>query len=115
MGSRIIAVCDAFDAMLSKRPYQAARSASKALAELRRCSGTQFDPAVVDAFCAVMADETLAAGRRPVGEAILSQIAPWLVRAPGRISEGARRDSGGPRLRKDAGSLDCREMPTIVI
>jgi diguanylate cyclase (GGDEF)-like protein len=73
MGSRIIAVCDAFDAMLSERPYQSGRSASQALAELRACSGTQFDPAVVDAFCAVMAEESLASGTRQlVSEAIPS-------------------------------------------
>jgi two-component system cell cycle response regulator len=71
MGSRIIAVCDAFDAMVSERPYQSGRSASAALAELRRCCGTQFDPAVVDAFCAVTADESRAAGSSPlVSEAI---------------------------------------------
>jgi len=62
MGSRIIAVCDAFDAILSERPYQAARSASAAMAELRSCSGSQFDPAVVDAFCAAMADDASPAG-----------------------------------------------------
>jgi HD-GYP domain-containing protein (c-di-GMP phosphodiesterase class II) len=71
MGSRIIAVCDAFDAMLSERPYQSGRSARQALAELRACSGTQFDPAVVDAFCTVMAEESLASGTRQlVSEAI---------------------------------------------
>ena len=57
IGSRIIAVCDAFDAMMSERPYRAGRSATAALAELRRCCGAQFDPAVVDAFCLVIADE----------------------------------------------------------
>jgi HD-GYP domain-containing protein (c-di-GMP phosphodiesterase class II) len=71
LGSRIIAVCDAFDAMVSERPYQSGRSASAAMAELRSCSGSQFEPAVVDAFCAVMADEASAAGtRRPVSAAI---------------------------------------------
>jgi HD-GYP domain-containing protein (c-di-GMP phosphodiesterase class II) len=73
MGSRIIAACDAFDAMLSQRPYQSRRSASAALAELRSCSGSQFDPAVIDAFCTVMADDAPTAGtRRPVSEAIPS-------------------------------------------
>ena len=63
IGSRIIAVCDAFDAMRSDRPYKAARRASSdALAELRRCAGTQFDPAVVEAYCAVTADELAAVG-----------------------------------------------------
>ena len=60
IGSRIIAVCDSFDAMVSERPYKPGRTTSAALAELRRCSGTQFDPAVVEAFCAVMADELAA-------------------------------------------------------
>jgi diguanylate cyclase (GGDEF)-like protein len=50
LGSRIISVCDAFDAMTSARPYRDAIEAASALAELRRCSGTQFDPEVVKAF-----------------------------------------------------------------
>jgi diguanylate cyclase (GGDEF)-like protein len=57
IGSRIIGVCDAFDAMVSERPYKAGRSTSAALAELRRCKGSQFDPAVVEAFCTVMEEE----------------------------------------------------------
>jgi diguanylate cyclase (GGDEF)-like protein len=56
LGARIIAVCDAFHAMISARPYAPARSASEALAELRRCAGTQFDPAVVAAFESVPAE-----------------------------------------------------------
>jgi diguanylate cyclase (GGDEF)-like protein len=56
VGSRIIAVCDAFDAMISDRPYSTPKTADAALAELRRCSGTQFDPAVVDGFEQVLAD-----------------------------------------------------------
>jgi diguanylate cyclase (GGDEF)-like protein len=47
LGSRIIAVCDAYDAMVSDRPYRSAREPEEALAELRRCAGTQFDSAVV--------------------------------------------------------------------
>jgi len=70
IGSRIIAVCDAFDAMISERPYKTGRNTSGALAELRRCAGTQFDPAVVEAFCVVMADELAAAARRLVAEAL---------------------------------------------
>jgi HD-GYP domain-containing protein (c-di-GMP phosphodiesterase class II) len=57
LGARIVAVADAFDAMTSDRPYRAAVSHAEALAELRRCAGTQFDPAVVDAFCAVSAQQ----------------------------------------------------------
>jgi len=61
--ARIVAVCDAYDAMVSKRPYQHARSRSGAITELRRCSGTQFDPAVVEAF--VDALEALPAREMP--------------------------------------------------
>ena len=63
LGARIIAVCDAYDAMRSSRPYRVAMSLEGALTELRRCAGTQFDPAVVDAFSAVIAErEPLALG-----------------------------------------------------
>ncbi len=51
LAARIVAVCDAFSAMTSDRPYRAAVSPEQALAELRRCAGTQVDPVVVEAFC----------------------------------------------------------------
>ena len=50
LASRIIAVADAFDAMTTNRPYRAAMPREDALAELRRCAGTQFDPACVAAL-----------------------------------------------------------------
>jgi diguanylate cyclase (GGDEF)-like protein len=50
LAARIIAVCDAFEAMTSTRPYAASRTAFDALKELRRCAGTQFDPDIVRAF-----------------------------------------------------------------
>ncbi len=50
-GACIIAVCDAFGAMMRHRPYSEAITVVEALAELRRCSGSQFHPRVVDAFC----------------------------------------------------------------
>jgi diguanylate cyclase (GGDEF)-like protein len=56
LGARIIAVCDAFDAMTSSRPYASMLSRQEAIRELVRCSGTQFDPKVVDAFADVQAD-----------------------------------------------------------
>jgi diguanylate cyclase (GGDEF)-like protein len=60
LGARIIAVCDAYDAMVSNRPYRSRMSLEVALEELRRCAGTQFDPRVVNAFCSVVAEGTLA-------------------------------------------------------
>jgi diguanylate cyclase (GGDEF)-like protein len=59
IGARIIAVSDSFDAMTTDRPYRAGMTAAAALDELRRCAGTQFDPAVVDAFIAAHADRGL--------------------------------------------------------
>jgi two-component system cell cycle response regulator len=55
LGSRIILVADAFDAMVSERSYGTMLTETDALAELRRCAGTQFDPAVVAAFERVIA------------------------------------------------------------
>jgi HD-GYP domain-containing protein (c-di-GMP phosphodiesterase class II) len=52
--ARIVSVCDAFDAMTSARPYSRTMSIHRALDELRRCAGTQFDPGAVDPFCDVL-------------------------------------------------------------
>jgi diguanylate cyclase (GGDEF)-like protein len=54
LGSRIIAVCDAFHAMTSDRPYRKAMSKDEAIAELRGCAGRQFDPGVVEQFCSAL-------------------------------------------------------------
>lgn len=50
--SRILTVVDSFDAMTSSRPYQVRKSFQEGLVELRRCSGTQFDPKIVEIFIA---------------------------------------------------------------
>ncbi len=50
IGARIIFVADAYDAMTSERVYSEPRSEQEALEELERCAGSQFDPAIVDAF-----------------------------------------------------------------
>jgi diguanylate cyclase (GGDEF)-like protein len=50
LGSRVILVCDAYNAMTEGRPYRAAIGREEALEELRRCAGTQFDPELVKAF-----------------------------------------------------------------
>jgi diguanylate cyclase (GGDEF)-like protein/putative nucleotidyltransferase with HDIG domain len=54
LGARIVAACDAFHAMTSDRPYRKALPREEAVAELQRCSGTQFDPAVVEALIAAL-------------------------------------------------------------
>jgi HD-GYP domain-containing protein (c-di-GMP phosphodiesterase class II) len=50
VGARILAVVDAYSSMVSDRPYRQAITQEEAMEELRRCSGTQFDPDVVEGF-----------------------------------------------------------------
>ncbi|MBI9010775.1 MAG: transporter substrate-binding domain-containing protein [Clostridiales bacterium] len=50
MACRILTLVDAYDAMTNDRPYRSAMSDQDAIEELKRCSGTQFDPTIVDAF-----------------------------------------------------------------
>jgi two-component system cell cycle response regulator len=57
VGSRIVAVCDAYQAMLSERPYSVAMRPTRALEELSNCAGTQFDPQIVEALRRVAANE----------------------------------------------------------
>lgn len=51
---RMLAIVDAYDAMTSDRPYRAAMSREEAIAELKRCSGTQFDPELVESFLRIL-------------------------------------------------------------
>ena len=55
VGASIIAICDAYDAMVNQRVYRDPMSHAAALAELSRCAGTQFDPAIVKLFCSTIA------------------------------------------------------------
>jgi HD-GYP domain-containing protein (c-di-GMP phosphodiesterase class II) len=64
--ARIVACCDAFNAMTTDRPYRSARSLEVAVAELRANAGIQFDPAVVDALVELV--EPLAASDAPAAE-----------------------------------------------
>jgi HAMP domain-containing protein len=52
LGARVLAICDSFDAMLTEKRHRKARSQADAVREIRRCSGSQFDPKVVEAFVA---------------------------------------------------------------
>jgi len=56
---RIMAVADTFDAMTSDRPYRPRRSIEEAIAELKRCSGTQFDPEMVRIFLDLFTEHNL--------------------------------------------------------
>lgn len=50
IGARILCVVDCFDAMVSERPYRRSMTIEEAIIELKRCSGTQFDPKIVQVF-----------------------------------------------------------------
>jgi diguanylate cyclase (GGDEF)-like protein/PAS domain S-box-containing protein len=55
--SRIISVADAYEAMTSKRAYQKTRTTEEAKEELKRCSGTQFDPTIISVFLEAISNE----------------------------------------------------------
>jgi HD-GYP domain-containing protein (c-di-GMP phosphodiesterase class II) len=61
--ARIVCCTDAYSAMTTNRPYRKARPSEDALAELRRCAGTHFDPAVVEAVAAVVGQPSPSAAR----------------------------------------------------
>jgi HD-GYP domain-containing protein (c-di-GMP phosphodiesterase class II) len=63
---RILAVADAFDAMTSGRPYRPALPGDVAAAEIERCSGTQFDPEIVEGFFAALGSGEIVSGRDAV-------------------------------------------------
>ena len=84
LGARIILACDAFDAITSVRDYRASRDAHEAAAELRRQSGSQFDPAVVEALLKVLEGE----GRlSATDEAPPAQAVTWPTEA--LVQQGA--------------------------
>lgn len=90
LGARIVGLCDAVDAMGSERSYRSALSAEAIRRELRRCSGSQFDPSVVQAALALELPRELAGGER-AGE--------------GRETDPAAGEARpGPARRRAAGS-----------
>ena len=65
LGARIFSIADTLDAITSDRPYRTGRSFAQARTEIERCSGTQFDPAIVEVFLR-MPEETWINLRRKV-------------------------------------------------
>ncbi|TLM80041.1 MAG: HD domain-containing protein [Actinobacteria bacterium] len=97
--ARVLGVADAYEAMTSDRPYRRGRSRDEAVAELRRCAGTQFDPRIVDAFVAGL--ERLGPGHEQPAEPS-ADLMPEEARAVFvGIADGmldSYRRLGGPRL-----------------
>lgn len=58
LAARIVFVCDSYHAMISERPFGEAKSQDEALAEISSCGGSQFDPRVLDAFMAEIAERS---------------------------------------------------------
>jgi diguanylate cyclase (GGDEF)-like protein/putative nucleotidyltransferase with HDIG domain len=95
LGARILAIADAFDAMVSNRVYRQGRSHAAAFAELRRCAGAQFDPELVERFITVVA-------KRDAGGSL-----PALFLA----KQTALRI--GMQIEKLAHALDARDLQTL--
>jgi len=99
--ARAMAVVDAYDAMSCRRPYKAALTYPKCLAELRRCSGTQFEPLMVDAFLEV-----------------LEELERWRARAADIAAQAASRIPGDKHLtlrsREDEDTPEYREIREIL-
>jgi diguanylate cyclase (GGDEF)-like protein len=115
MGARIVAIADAYDAMVNDRPYKRAISHTDAIEELRRHAGTQFDPELVTVFCDLFAavapepDQTVLAinashthRRAPAALAVANGMTP-AVSGPRTTRQDRAAASGGKHGRGHAG------------
>ncbi len=98
--ARVLTVADAYEAMVSDRPYRRGRSDEDAILEMRRCSGTHFDPRIVDAFIRALDESATATQQlvRPPNEELGPEEARAVFVA---ILDGmfaSFRRLGGPRL-----------------
>ncbi len=121
LGSRILAIADAYDSMVSKRPYRAAMTRREAIAELRRCANTQFDSEIVERFIRIVdrhkpepfslghisKETALGIGQEieRLAEAIDHQDVAGLRVLAGRLSESAARN-GAPEIAAKAMELE---------
>ena len=114
LGARIVAVADAYHAMVHDRPYSAALSHDQALAELRSHAGTQFDPEVVDVFCTIYAAEVPPDGLEEVyrlHERARDGLPHLEVHDHDhRVPPGHRHDHGEPRRTRGHPDRAAREM-----
>jgi diguanylate cyclase (GGDEF)-like protein len=95
LGARIVAVCDAFEAMTTDRPYRQAMTVEAACRELRSAAGTQFDPQVVDAFLVALQNADSDEERDAVHDAA-AHVRTLLRTAPGPLSPASVTPSLNP-------------------
>lgn len=93
--SRILAIADAFDAMTTDRAWRKGLSRDDAYAELRRCSGTQFDPKLVEKFIAIVSAQA-----SPPTDATVTMTKEVALRL-------------GTQIERLAGAIDSRDFATL--
>ena len=111
LGARIVAIADAYDAMIHDRPYKRSMSHEQAIAELRRHAGTQFDPALVDLFCDLYAEHAPQADPTVVAMYAVEAVphpSPIIVPEPERSPRRRRRSDVARAL--EPASSDSQTM-----
>jgi diguanylate cyclase (GGDEF)-like protein len=108
LGARIVAIADAYDAMTHDRPYKRAMSHAKAIEELRRHAGTQFDPELVGLFCDLFA--TIAPTPDPTVLAMISMDPDRLE--PDRLESGQTDAASNRRRRR---RTDVTTVPVTLV
>jgi diguanylate cyclase (GGDEF)-like protein len=113
LGARIVAIADAYDAMVNDRPYKRAMSHDHAIAELRRHAGTQFDPELVELFCDLYADRA----PEPDQTVLALNVARSAHRPPALVVPdlGAHRSARQRRRGPDApaGAIHAAGSPSV--
>ena len=115
LGARIVAVADAYHAMIHDRPYRNARDHAHALAELRANAGTQFDPDIVDVFCELFAEGVPPDGLEEVyslHERVRGGLHPLEPPAP-QLND--RRAPGKGKLRRPAASGEAADAANTTV
>ena len=98
LAARIIAICDAYEAMTTTRTYRAALTHDEAVQELRDSAGTQFDPALVEMFIRTVAIARVRSRARP--EPDVSQARPDLRSTPDDHSSVAQGERASAPMRR---------------